>query len=271
MSAQYGPFQTRVGLYQRFPNFIDLLVRNTPDAKAYRLWAAPSLNDAYGDPTGSGVGGSGPSEILEVALNGLAQTAGAAKAGCSKIPENRKGQTSFQADPRDIPASDEDFMYFRVQERRKATGDWLIVTVGPDAGDPIMGPILMVPSVAYNYQPAVTYTMWGKAPSNTGCAEGHAPAFDVTAQVPNPMHIVFPRPVSGVTVKNTDDAASLLFSYGVGQPMIRLPKGEAWTTSTGHGPSATTEMLFADDSEPSVGGGSGCAFSLYLLTDHGGL
>jgi len=269
--SHYGPFQTRVGLYQRFTNFIDLIVRNTPDANAYKLWGSDSLNNAYGNPVGSGVGGIGCTDTGLVAnLNGIAQTLGASRAGCSKVPENRKGQTSFQVDPRDWATPDEAPVYVRVQERRSSTGDWLIVTGPVNNGDPILGPILLVPSVAYTQQASVTFGLTGTAPSATLCTEGNLPVIDVTAQVPNPMHIVFPRPVSSIMIRNTDVAEDLLFSYGIGQPMIRLGAGETWGPDTGHGPSATTEMLFADGGG-SVGAGLGCPFALYLLTDHGGV
>lgn len=265
----YGPFQTRVGLYQRFTNFIDLIVRNTPDVGAYKLWGSDTLNNAYGNPVGSGVGGVGSNDTgLIATLNGIARTLGASRAGCSKVPENRKGQTSFQVDPRDWAMPDEDLLYFRVQEQRQSTGGWMVVTGPVNNGDPILGPILVAPSVAFAQQASAMFGLLGTAPSATLCVEGRTPIFDVTAQVPNPMHIVFPLPISTIMIRNYDPVEDLLFSYGKGQPMIRVPAGEAWVPGAGHGANAVTEMLFADGGG-SVGAGLGCSFGLDLLSERG--
>lgn len=264
--SHYGPFATRVGMYQRFTNFIDLIVRNSPDASAYRLWYASTLDDAYGDPTnggaGCGVGGSGGAVILEALEDQIVQTVpNGVRSAQTKVAENRKGQTSFQIDPRDIPVMDEQITFFRVQEFRRSVGDWLVVAGAINNGDPIQGPILVVPPVSVFGTPVGSYTLAGKAPSNTGCSAGAIPVIDTTVQTPPPMHIVLARPASSLLIRNEDSGASLLVSYGAGMPMLSIPHGEDLVTNYGHGKPVITEIFLARES-----GDGACVFSMDVMS-----
>ena len=266
--SHYGPFATRVGLYQRFGGFIDLIVRNSPDASGYRLWVSATLNDAYGTLAGGGAGsglaGSGGTMILEAENDSIAVTTpNGIRSAQMKVVENRKGQTSFQIDPRDISLMDEQVMYFRVQERRRATGDWLTVAGAVNNGLPIQGPILVVPPAIDISGQASAYTLYGLAPSNTGCTFGSVPFIDETLQTPLPMHIVFPRPVSSLLIRNSDTAAALLISYGPGQPMISIEHGAELVTNYGHGMPTVREIFLARPS-----GDGGCVFTMDVMTEH---
>lgn len=266
--SHYGPFTTRVGLYQRFTNFIDLIIRNSPDASAYRLWAAASLNDAYGNlaggGVGSGVGGSGGVALLAVEENQIGRTTpNAVRSAQTRVAENRQGQTSFQIDPRDIPVMDEQMMFFRVQEYRRTTASWLTVAGVVNTGLPIQGPILIVPPMSVFGTASGSYMVSGKAPSNTGCALGVSPVIDVTVQTPLPMHLVLGKASSAVLIRNEDSAGNLLVSYGVGMPMIRIPQGGELSSGYGHGNAAISEIFLARES-----GDGGCLFSIDVLNEH---
>lgn len=263
--SHYGPFATRVGLYQRFTDFIDLIVRDSPDASAYRLWYAPTLNDAYGDlDAGSGVGGSGGTAILVSEANQISQTVpNAIRSAQTKVVENRQGQTSFQVDPKDIPVMDEQITYFRVQEFRRSTNSWLTVAGAINHDAPIQGPILVVPPMSVFGSAAGSYTLAGTAPSNTGCSAGVIPVIDTTVQTPLPMHLVLGKPASSILIRNNDTANALLVCYGPGMPMISVPKGGELVTNYGHGKPVISEILLACES-----GDAGCAFSIDVLTVH---
>jgi hypothetical protein len=230
---------------------------------------ATSLNDAYGNllggGAGSGVAGSGGTAILDVEENRIGQTApNALVSAQTKVVENRKGQTSFQVDARDISVMDEQVMFFRVQEYRRSTASWLTVAGAVNNGLPIQGPILVVPPTdVLSGTAASAMTLFGKAPSNTGCAEGAIPVIDTTVQTPLPMHIVFAKPLSSLLVRNTDAAGDLLISYGVGQPMMLIAHGEDLQSGYGHGKPAINEIFLARAS-----GDGGCSFALDYLMVH---
>lgn len=266
--SHYGPFETRVGVYQRYTNLMDLIVRNTRDAGAYRLRWAPSLDDAYGTLAGGGAGsgtaGAGTAALLDAEAGQIACTVPRAIVGPqTRVVENRKGQTSFQIDPQDIPVRDDVLFYARVQERRFSTGAWLTVAGAVNTGLPIEGPILVVPAPGFFSRGVGVYTLHGTAPSNTGCALGELPFIDETVQTPLPMHIVFPRPVSSLLIRNVDAAGHLLVSYGLGMPMIEVADGEELVTNYGHGLPAITELVVCRAS-----GDGGCVFEIDAMTEH---
>ena len=269
MSSSYGPFVTRAGVLQRSTDFIDLMVRNNQEADAYRLWAANSVNNAYGNLTdggaGSGVGGAGPTLLLTAEKDQIARSVRAARAGAAAVVENRKGHTSFQVDMQDYPAlgPDEHYTYVRVQERRMSTGGWLTVAGVNNNGLPILGPILIVPPRGFfSGGPAGTFTVVGTAPSNTGNVAGNPATIDETVQVPLPMHIVFPRPASAMVIRNDDAAGDLLVSYGVGMPLLTVGQGSELVPGLGHGQGTIRELFLAREA-----GNGGCDFSLDVQID----
>ena len=232
--SNYGPFDARVGIWLRATKFVDLMVRDQPDVTGWRLWGAPTLDDAYGDPTGSGVGGVWPTQMLEVARGRMATSPSIVKRGFAGLAaDNRQNFSSFVYDPDDFLApatpppflADSETSYVRAQMKRLA-GGWAAVPIGAplNAGRPILGPILVVPTVQSGGMASSVVNLMGTAPSGTGAVLGKAPIFDETFQAPVPMHIVLPKPINNITITNyaDDGDTALLISFGLGQPWIPI-------------------------------------------------
>jgi len=229
MSNRFGPFNVAPRILQRSTNFVDLVIRDRPGTDMYRLWGAPSVNDAYGNPTGSGVGGTGGQILMTAYRGSIEQSQSLVPRGVQVGGENRKGHTTFQFNPDDfvIPAippnfnGDETPNYVRIQEHR--AGAWL-ESAGPvDPGLPTQGPILIIPEPRFYGRPAIApITFTATAPTGTGCTLGYPPVFDPTMQTPNPMHIVFPRMAGNIVINANDDGKALLVSYGPGSPMMAV-------------------------------------------------
>ena len=258
MSGSFGPFATRPGILQRSTDFVDLIVRNTPEMKRLRLWGARTTDDAYGNLVGSGVGGAGASILMEANVGEIARSLTEEKRW--RVEESRRGLTSFLFDVHDFAlapgsiGSDDDYLFVRVQEMRKTTDAWLQVPAGPNAGWDIQGPILVVPPALYFFgMGGAALSVQGTAPSGTGCTFGHIPNLDETVTVPLPMHIVFPRPLTSVQIRNIDAANDLLVSYGLGQPMTRILQGGSDIAI--FGAPGITEIVLA-------GEGGTCVFSV---------
>jgi len=102
-------------------------------------------------------------------------------------------------------------------------GESFLVVNGPvDIGEPKLGPIYAVPTPSFFGQVIPTLLLSGTAPDGTGAVAGSVPPLDLDMQVPNPMHIVLPRPTSSITFANHDPANSLLVSTGSGTPMVQI-------------------------------------------------
>lgn len=229
----FGSFDIRPGILQRSTGLVDLITRHRQGTTALRLWSSNSIEDAYGTLVGSGLAGSGGTNILEADAGVVAQTVGFAKRGWS-IPECRRGNTSFQYTPEDIGVSDDYFTYVRLQEQR--LGVWVAVPAGlVNQGYALRGPILIVPPTYFLSSSAAVLSLQSVAPLLTGCVAGLPPVFDSTVQTPLPLHIQFPKPAATVTVKNlSEDGDSLLVCYGLGMPMMDIAAGDS-TVPTGGG------------------------------------
>lgn len=270
MSSIYGPFATRAGVMQRSPHLIDLIIRNSPLATAYRLWGARTLDNAYGTMVGSGLTGTGGLQIMEARAKTLAASPTIVRKGWI-VPEVRKDQTSFLLDmddyivsnggsPPEIP-SDEETLYVRVQEYRPSMG-WLAVDggAGNNAGNPYLGPILVVYPPSFYGRSVTAISVAGTAPAGSDCSSGTPPVFDATMQKPLPLHIVWSTPLGSLTIKNisADLGPTLLVSFGLGQPMLPIaPGGECTPTGGGYSFPAVNEVILAMS-----GGGGGCAFTI---------
>ena len=271
-----GPYTARVGLFQRSPHLIDLLVRNNPGVKGYRLWASRSVNDAYGDLGGaahdSGVGGTGGLLIMEADVKKVAASPSVVRRG-SMLSDVLRDQTRFAFDVDDyiVPAagplipevpSDDEFVYVRVQENRANLG-WLSVDGGAtkNAGAPYLGPILIVPTAPFFGRAAAVLAFSGLAPAGTGCVDGSVPVYDPSMQNPPPMHVVMPRPMGSLTIHNTEAVGGddLLITFGAGMPMIKIPpQGSSQPTGGGYSLPGITEFIIAKG-----GAGAGaCSFAI---------
>lgn len=260
-----SPFSSRVGISRRSSHVVDLIIRNDPLVTDYRLWVSRSINDAYGTVADSGLAGSGGTMIMEAHTNRMVISPRIERNGQASVAEVRRGQTSFMFDVDDyiVPAgnipSDSEYLFARVQEKRMALG-WAKVSAlaikNPDM--PIRGSILVVPNANFYGHAASVITLAGTAPAGSDCLAGIPPVIDQTVQKPMPMHIVFPRPLAVLTIRNTDPASSLLVSFGLGQPMVEVPFGQSISpTGGGYSLPGVSEVVLA-----MLGAGAGCPFSM---------
>lgn len=263
-----GSFAARVGVFQRSPHLMDLVVRNGAEVTDYRLWLARSINASYGTVDDSGIAGSGGLAVLDARANGLVVSPTIERKGLASA-EVRRGQTSFMVDvddyvapnPPNLPlvAGDDDFLFARVQEKRRTSG-WAAVSGAAvkNANMPIRGPILVVPNATFFGRASAVLSLSATAPAGSDCAAGASPVFDLTVQKPPPLHLVFPRPLGALNIRNTDAAETLLVCFGQGQPMVALAHGESITpTGGGFALPAISEIIVAMS-----GAGGGCSFSL---------
>ncbi len=251
------------GLLARAPHLIDLQFRDESDVAAWQLWGARSPDAAYGNPTNSGVGGGGPAAMFTLARSRAFISPTARQNGAGPWGESTRGtaRAFFDVDDYVTPAvglsvvpPDEHWLFLRAQQNRTSMGGLVVVPVGEvDAGDPIMGPILAVPPARSFGMAQPSFTLSGTAPSNTSCTVGAVPLWVLNGASPNPMHIVFPRPLSSLRLQNTHATRTLLFSYGAGQIMQTIPPGEQTMVYTGQ----TKELVLARQ-----GLAGGCTFDL---------
>lgn len=260
------PFNTAVQLVERATNYVDLMIRDYPEASRFQLWAHRTLNDAYGDPTGSGVGGAKPVAFTTVNRGGAFRSPAVVKNKRGLVEDSRKGMCRIQFDPDDYAGSDpafapdSEFWFVRAQEYNTALAGFLVITGAVDTGDPILGPIYVVPTTAYFGMSHPALPLEGLAPMATGCVAGSVPAVDVTCQVPNPMHIVLPRYTKSVTILNRSGANTLLISTGLGVPMTAIgPTDDPMTVFGG-----VKELVVAS------AGGAVIPFSVHAVLAVGG-
>lgn len=272
----FGPFTSRIGILQRSPHLVDLLVRNSPDVLAYRLWLSRNVNNAYGTIANSGLSGTGGLAVLEAQAKKSAMSKSVARRGVGMIAEVFRDQTRFQFDVDDfiVPAagpvipevpSDDEFIYARVQEKRTTMG-WLAVpgAAANNATEPYKGPILVIPPASFFGAAASIVALGGLAPAGSDCAVGDVPVYDPSMQKPPPMHLVMPRPLGSVTIYNRDDANTLLVTFGKGMPMIKVPPGKSvQPTGGGFALPGVTEFILA-----MAGAGVGCQFAIEGVVGH---
>jgi hypothetical protein len=266
-----SPFSARVGLSRRSSHLVDLILRNNPMVTDYRLWVSRSLNDAYGTVVDSGLTGTGGTMIMEAHTNRMALSPKIVLNGQASVAEVRRGQTSFMFDVDDYIApagnvpSDSEYLFARVQEKRLALG-WAAVDAlaVKNANMPIRGSILVVPDPGFYGHAASVFSLAGTAPAGSDCTAGSPPVIDQTVQKPMPMHIIFPRPMGSLTVRNTSAASTLLVSFGLGQPMVEVGFGQSiLPTGGGFSLPGVGELIVAME-----GAGAGCAFSLDGVIGH---
>ena len=258
-----NPFLTYAGVLERSSHLIHMYVSTDPQVVGYQFWGAAQINDAYGNPAGSGVGGAGAAAQFEVARGDYFRSVALRRKGLAAIPENRKGSTQFAFDPDDfltpggVMPPDDQWLCVRLQENRNGVG--LLELAGGPA--PVLGPIYLVPPASAYGQSAPTFTAQAIAPSDTGCVAGLPPLYneDLTSAVSRPMHLVFSSPLVEFTLRNLSGANTFLASFGAGQPMLTVPVGGEVQLFNGR----TKELVLAC---PDVGG---CAFSLHGVLGRG--
>lgn len=246
----FGPFAVSPGLLERATNFMDFIVKTRPGTTAYRLWMADTIENAYGTMAASGLAGSGGVDVMVVARNGIGQTAQIVRRGW-RVEENRRGSTSFQVDPNDvvdagISLADDHVLFARLQEQR--AGTWLVSPGPANLGYEIRGPIVVVPPKVLLASMPESISLQASAPLGTNCIAATVPVVDGTVQTPLPIHLYFARPASTLTLSNLSVGDTLLYSMGLGQPMVSLGPGEETTPTGGAGDSpGVREIILAAD------------------------
>jgi hypothetical protein len=251
-----SPFLTYAGMLERSTHLIHTYLPNDPAVVAYQFWGGNTVNDAYGNPAASGVGGSGAVAMFTVLDNKTFRSPTLRRKGLGLVPENRRGMTHalFDLDdyiaPGTIIPPDEQWLYLRVQENHRVAG--LLTVPGPL---PVLGPIYCVPPMATMGLPQPSFTMQGIAPSATTSAAGGPPIFseDLTSAIPRPMVLVLPFPMSEFNLTNLDGVKTLLVSFGPGQLMQPIAPGNEVQLYSG-----STKMLVLATSAA-----GGCPFALH--------
>lgn len=260
-----NPFLTYAGVLERSVHLAHLYTRSQPEVVGYQVWGHTSVNDAYGNPVGSGVGGAGSAALFQVNRGEFFRSPTLRRKGLAAIPENRKGTTQFAFDPDDYTGVagvagglplEEHWLCLRLQESR---GGGLLNLAG-DPAKPVLGPIYLVPPASAYGMPGPSFTVTGTAPTGTTSTAGLPPVYDedLLLDTPRPMHLVFSSPLREFTLRNTS-GNDMLVSFGPGQPMMTLLTG--MDTSLFNG--MTKEMVLACP----VGGGA--TFSLHGVLGRG--
>lgn len=241
-----GPMATFFGLVERKTRLVEMLCPSEIGVTAYRVYGAASPNVAYGDPSflhTSGVSLTGPTLMFEVNRDAHYVSRTLRRSGRITGQDSKRNQTWATFDIMDflVPGvalpPDGDWLFVRAQEFRSSIGAWVTFDTGEAGGpdpQPQLGPIYCVPPADFfGYAGRPAFFLTGLAPAGTVCAAGAVPAFNDRWQdalgnaVMNPMHLVFPRPVSEVTLTNLDGANPLLVSTGTGDQMIGIPFGQS--------------------------------------------
>lgn len=234
MTSRVSPYDTAPQFLERKTRYIDMMVRDQPEVTAYRFWGAPTLDAAYGAPTGSGMPGVGVTQaeaMFEVERSNQYRSPSIIRRGLAWYGENLRGMSRVAWDPNDFvtdPATsfpgDGETWFLRLQERRRTMG-WLVVNGAVDTGEPKLGSIYVLPPPSFFGQPQPGLTLAGTAPAGTGAVVGSVPPISPDMQVPNPMHIVLPRWTVSCFVNNTG-LNPLLCSSGWGLPMLEAGTNE---------------------------------------------
>lgn len=253
MSA--SPFDTYAGVLERSMHLIHTYLRNDPIVGGYQFWGQKTVNGAYGDPASSGVGGGGPLAMFQVQRGQSFRSPTLRRKRLGLVQESRRGTTHalFDVDDFITPGAgqpipeDGEWLFLRVQENRVTSG---LLDLNGAPSDPALGPIYCVPPAKFFGMSSPTFTLVGTAPSATGSVEGSLPDLDedLTSAAPRAMYIVFPRPLSALSLRNTS-ANNLLVSFGPGQMMQNLATGTELPLYSG----STKEILLAC---PDAGGAS---------------
>jgi hypothetical protein len=245
---------------ERRAHLIDMMVRDEPGVSALQFYGAKTIDDAYGNPTGSLVGGAGAIPMFTVLSSRQFRSPSIVNRRWSWYGENLKNTSRVAFDPSDYVGdvgtelpSDEEIWFVRVQESRPAAGGFLEVQGAVDTGDPKLGSIYVVPTPIFFGQPGPGLTLQGTAPAATTAVAGAVPPIDLDMQVPNPMHLVFPRRTAACFVNCT--SGTLLVSTGWGDPLIEVAATED-SVELGGG---VKELVLA-------GSGGAAIFSIYTIT-----
>lgn len=266
MGQQYGPFETRVQIIERVRHFADLMIRNDdPNVSAYRIYGASTLNDAYGNPTGSGVGGAAPAAFIPyLGLQAGFRSPMIIKRGLGRLESRAqlRRMSRIAYDPDDyasaaVMPAEEGLAFIRTQEFAITAAGFRTVLGAVDTGAPVLGPIVVLPTAGFYGSPNAPLTLAGIAPANTTAVAGANTPLNEGMQAPNPMHVVLPRP-SGLVIRNLDAVNDLLYSFALGHPMLTVAAATSVAITGG-----VKEILLAGE------GATSPAFELSVVVNLG--
>lgn len=196
---------------ERQPNYIDMIVQKEAGILQYKVSAANSLNDAYGNT--NAVGGVGAVDMFEIGAGGEYRSATIRKnkhhvahgAGRDRGLTRMLFDPNDFYDPADVTPNDEQLMFMRIEKFSEALDDY----------EPA-GPINIVLPKHFLQGVRPVLTLHGNAPALSSTA-GSFPAQEA-------MHFHLPMFSSSVYIKNIDPLGgnNLHVSFNPGTPLIEL-------------------------------------------------
>lgn len=222
-----GGYTTFAGVLSRTQNYIEILIRNKPDVVSYNIWVSRVLEDLYLHPDANMPAAiSGRKNIFNVKAGGtyLSKTLRKSR---QIAPMVLRGQSRavftlsdfYEAEsPQPLP-NDQEVVFLAVQEVLR-TGPREVLGV-TNNGEPILGPILVIPPVNFFHTLDPVLTLSLNVPSTTNAIEGQTPSYltDTSQQdYAPPLAVVFPRMSNAVYLYNTHASEPFYYSFDWGLP-----------------------------------------------------
>jgi hypothetical protein len=258
-----NPFQTVPWLMDRNTQYAHLAIRNDPNVAGYQAWSGWTVDDAYGNPAASGVGGAGATLGFAFNRGAFFRSPTLIRQGHGLWEDTRRGTTQALLSLEDMVAGAgltgplDRWLFLRLQENRVGAG--LLTVPGPL---PVLGPIFCVPPASSMGMPQPTFTLQGIAPSAVvGVAAGAVPPFseDLTSAAPRPLALALPFPMMEFALRNLDGVKTLLVSFGPDQLMQAVLPGNEVQLMSG----VTKTLVLA------TAAAGGCPYSLHGVLRRG--
>lgn len=219
----------------RWGGGVEVIVPNRPQEHlAVQLWAAPTLEDLYGSPKGSGITGDPKKRRL----------VGRCRAGDWWVSRSlmsrrsivtdrtdRHAKFTFSLADLDPPMMDDEVCYLAAQQIRL---DGTPVEIGSGATAlPLLGFGLVMPPPSYEGYVAPNLHLRGLAPTGTGAKAG-VPFSSTTdfSQLTSPPPLMIALPDQCMIALRVF-AEGLLYSFDWGMPAIPIDPGNPFTPSVG--------------------------------------
>jgi hypothetical protein len=228
-----NPFVTHFGLLYRLTQIVEMIHHDERPCTAYTFWAANTVNNAYGNPTSSGVGGTGPSELFTVLAGRQYQSPSLKQRGLFFAQTfQRQTQVRYNIEdfvtPGGVIPEDDAWHYLRVQEHRSDAP----LVLNSDPAKPLLGSIYCIPPASFFGHPMPFVMLSAVAPSNTSDSAGALPSLsvDISSDAPRAMHLIFPLPFiqQGLIITNVESTGgnNLLVSPTSRSAFVELGPGE---------------------------------------------
>lgn len=227
MTLSPNPFLSRMRLLSRTMKFLELTSTKSPLVGGFKVFASNTINNAYGNPSTSGVSGAGASELFTVAQDGLYVSKSFSRQYLSPSARQRTqalfSLEDFMAPGLNLPFT-ADWVFLRTQEQF-LDGSFRSLTDGTTRA--LQGPIHCIPSMEVYGSRSSPFTQTLTAPLGTGCTEGALPLYllDMGDITPRPMTLHFARPIRKLEIRNTS-ADDILYAVSENDPMLTIPAGD---------------------------------------------